>query len=152
MRGGGLQSPLMVEVGPRETRRGGESVKVLEDGGRILDCAWGKGFSAPPRYPRNGTPSPRGEGYRTHGTRPREGDHCGAETLSPPQNRRGFRDHGPGLFRGREALQRSRRTGQSARERQLRPRMARRGCSTCSVSCERRRPALHAERVITSSA
>jgi len=29
--GGGLQMPLMVEVRPRETRHGGESVKVIED-------------------------------------------------------------------------------------------------------------------------
>src|SRR3989454_953188 len=31
MTGGGLQMPLMVEVRPRETRHGGESVKVIED-------------------------------------------------------------------------------------------------------------------------
>ena len=31
MTGGGLQMPLMVEVRPRETKHGGESVKVIED-------------------------------------------------------------------------------------------------------------------------
>src|SRR5207302_5874696 len=31
MTGGGLEMPLMVEVRPRETRHGGESVKVIED-------------------------------------------------------------------------------------------------------------------------
>ena len=29
--GGGVQMPLLVEVRPRETRHGGESVKVIED-------------------------------------------------------------------------------------------------------------------------
>jgi len=29
--GGGVQMPLMVEVRPRETKHGGESVKVIED-------------------------------------------------------------------------------------------------------------------------
>ena len=29
--GGGIQMPLLVEVRPRETRHGGESVKVIED-------------------------------------------------------------------------------------------------------------------------
>ena len=31
MTGGGLQMPLMVEVRPRETRHGGESIKVIDD-------------------------------------------------------------------------------------------------------------------------
>jgi DNA helicase HerA-like ATPase len=31
MTGGGLQMPLMVEVRPRETKHGGESVKIIED-------------------------------------------------------------------------------------------------------------------------